>query len=164
MYRELYLQLAASPSTSLDCPKMSTTERTFIAVKPDGVQRNLVAKIIGRFEERGYKLVAIKMVHYQDLKDKPFFNGLIEYMTSGPIVATVWEGLDVVKQGRKILGATNPLQSEPGTIRGDLCIQTGRNVCHGSDSVESANREIKHWFKDDELVDWKPAAQPWTYE
>jgi nucleoside-diphosphate kinase len=103
------------------------TERTFIAIKPDGVQRGLVSKIIARFEERGYKLVALKMihaskehlqVHYQDLKDKPFFAGLIDYMHSGPIVAMVWEGLDAVKQGRVMLGATNPLQSAPGTIRG----------------------------------------------
>ncbi|CAJ0594011.1 unnamed protein product [Cylicocyclus nassatus] len=107
-------------------PTMSVNERTFIAVKPDGVQRNLVGKIIARFEERGYKLVALKMmtaskahleVHYQELKDKPFFPKLIEYMSSGPVVAMVWQGLDVVKQGRSMLGATNPLASAPGTIR-----------------------------------------------
>jgi nucleoside-diphosphate kinase len=152
---------------------MSTTERTFIAVKPDGVHRGLVGKIIQRFEERGYKLVALKLVHasrehlevhYQDLKDKPFFGGLIQYMGSGPIAAMVWEGLDAVKQGRVMLGATNPLASNPGTIRGDFCIQTGRNICHGSDSVESANREINHWFKKEELNDYKLAASEWIYE
>ena len=152
---------------------MSTTERTFIAIKPDGVQRGLVSKIIERFEIRGYKLVAMKMcqpgqqhleVHYQDLKDKPFFGGLIQYMNSGPIVAMVWEGLDVVRQGRSMLGATNPLQSAPGSIRGDFCIQTGRNICHGSDSVESANREIGHWFKPDEIVDYKHNARDLIYE
>lgn len=166
-----------------------TTERTFIAIKPDGVQRGLVSKIVARFEERGYKLVALKLVHaskehlqvhYQDLKDKPFFAGLIDYMNSGPIVAMVWEGLDAVKQGRVMLGATNPLQSAPGTIRGkcsfycislmnlefigDYCLQTGRNICHGSDSVESANREIGHWFKSEELVSYKLANQEWIYE
>uniref|UniRef100_A0AC34GVL0 Nucleoside diphosphate kinase n=1 Tax=Panagrolaimus sp. ES5 TaxID=591445 RepID=A0AC34GVL0_9BILA len=152
---------------------MSNTERTFIAIKPDGVQRGLVSKIIERFEVRGYKLVAIKMttpsqnhleVHYQDLKDKPFFGGLIKYMQSGPIVAMVWEGLDAVRQGRAMLGATNPLQSAPGSIRGDFCIQTGRNICHGSDSVESANREISHWFKDDEIANYKHTSESLIYE
>uniref|UniRef100_A0AC35G9G8 Nucleoside diphosphate kinase n=1 Tax=Panagrolaimus sp. PS1159 TaxID=55785 RepID=A0AC35G9G8_9BILA len=156
-----------------ECRKMSTTERTFIAIKPDGVQRGLVSKIIERFEVRGYKLVAMKMVspsqehlevHYQDLKEKPFFGGLIQYMKSGPIVAMVWEGLDAVKQGRIMLGATNPLASAPGSIRGDFCIQTGRNICHGSDSVESANREISHWFKPDEISDYKHNAHPLIYE
>uniref|UniRef100_A0A914Z9J9 Nucleoside diphosphate kinase n=1 Tax=Panagrolaimus superbus TaxID=310955 RepID=A0A914Z9J9_9BILA len=152
---------------------MSTTERTFIAIKPDGVQRGLVSKIIERFEVRGYKLVAIKMVqptqehletHYQDLKTKPFFAGLIQYMKSGPIVAMVWEGLDAVRQGRAMLGATNPLQSAPGSIRGDFCIQTGRNICHGSDSVESANHEISLWFKEDELCSYKHNSQNLIYE
>jgi len=152
---------------------MSNTERTFIAVKPDGVQRGLVGKIIQRFEERGYKLVALKQVHaskqhlevhYQDLKDKPFFQGLVTYMASGPIVAMVWEGLDAVRQGRAMLGATNPLNSAPGTIRGDFCVQTGRNICHGSDSVESANREIAHWFKPAEVIDYSLATQSWIYE
>jgi len=148
-------------------------ERTFIAVKPDGVHRAIVGEIIKRFEQRGYKLVALKMVkpgeehlktHYQDLATKPFYKGLVEYMNSGPIVAMVWEGLDAVKTGRVMLGETNPLASKPGTIRGDFCIQTGRNICHGSDSVESANREIALWFKPNELVDWTAAAQPWIYE
>ena len=148
-------------------------ERTFIAVKPDGVQRGIVNKIIKQFEQRGYKLVAIKMtkasrqhleIHYQDLKDKPFFAGLVEYMASGPVVAMVWEGLDVVKQGRVMLGATNPLASAPGTIRGSYCVQTGRNICHGSDSVESAQREIGHWFQPEEVCDWESAQNKWTYE
>ena len=149
------------------------TERTFIAVKPDGVQRGIVNKIIKQFEQRGYKLVAIKMVqasrqhleiHYQDLKTKPFFPGLVEYMASGPIVAMVWEGLDAVKQGRVMLGATNPLASAPGTIRGNYCVETGRNICHGSDSVESANREIAHWFKPEEICNWESAQNKWVYE
>ncbi|VDK59307.1 unnamed protein product [Anisakis simplex] len=152
---------------------MSKNERTFIAIKPDAVQRGIIGKVISRFEERGYKLVAMKMVHatkphleihYQELKDKPFFKTLIEYMSSGPVVAMVWEGLDVVKQGRLMLGATNPLASNPGTIRGDYSIQTGRNIVHGSDSLESANREIAHWFKKEELVEWTPANVNWVYE
>ncbi|KAI1310166.1 nucleoside diphosphate kinase [Xylaria venustula] len=153
-------------------PKMST-EQTFIAIKPDGVQRGLVGPIISRFESRGYKLVAIKLVapgkehleqHYADLKDKPFFAGLVEYMNSGPIAAMVWEGRDAVKTGRTLLGATNPLASQPGTIRGDYAIDVGRNVCHGSDSVENAKKEIALWFKEGEVVSWKSAQASWIYE
>ena len=152
---------------------MSTTERTFIAVKPDGVQRGIVGAIISRFEARGFKLVALKLIspgkahlekHYEDLKDKPFFPGLVEYMNSGPIAAMVWEGYDAVKTGRTMLGATNPLASAPGTIRGDYCLQTGRNVCHGSDSVENAKKEIALWFKEEEVIGWRSAQQAWVYE
>ncbi|KAK4122275.1 nucleoside diphosphate kinase [Parathielavia appendiculata] len=152
---------------------MSTTERTFIAIKPDGVQRGLVGAIISRFETRGFKLVALKLVtpgkehlekHYSDLSSKPFFKDLVNYMNSGPIVAMVWEGLDAVKTGRAMLGATNPLSSAPGTIRGDYCLQMGRNVCHGSDSVESANKEIALWFKDEDLISWESAQKSWIYE
>lgn len=128
---------------------------------------------MGRFENRGFKLVGIKLVtpqesllreHYADLTSKPFFPSLLSYMLSGPILATVWEGKDVVKQGRAILGATNPLNSAPGTIRGDFAIDMGRNVCHGSDSVESAEKEINLWFKKEELVDYKHALFGWIYE
>ncbi|KAL7270306.1 nucleoside diphosphate kinase Ndk1 [Rhizina undulata] len=148
-------------------------EQTFIAIKPDGVQRGLVGPIISRFEQRGYKLAAIKLVtpgqehlekHYADLADKPFFPGLIKYMTSGPICAMVWEGREVVKTGRTILGATNPLASAPGTIRGDYAIDVGRNVCHGSDSVESAQKEIALWFGEKELVSYQLAQHAWIYE
>lgn len=150
-----------------------TTERTYIMVKPDGVQRGLVGKIIERFEARGYHLVALKLAnpskelleeHYKDLSAKPFFAGLITYMLSGPVVCMVWEGLEAVKTGRLMLGATNPLASQPGTIRGDFCIQTGRNICHGSDSVDSANREIALWFKKEELQEWKASQHDWIYE
>jgi len=150
-----------------------TSEQTFIAVKPDGVQRGLVGDIIARFEKRGFKLAAIKIVtaskehlekHYADLSDKPFFPGLVTYMASGPIVAMVWEGREVVKTGRLILGATNPLASAPGTIRFDYAIDVGRNVCHGSDSVDSAKKEIKLWFEDKEVVSWKSAQETWIYE
>jgi len=124
-------------------------------IKPDGVNRGLVGEIISRFEKRGYKLVALKLVHateehlkkhYADLSSKPFFPGLVKYMASGPVVAMVWQGKDVVKTGRVMLGATNPLASTPGTIRGDYAIDVGRNVCHGSDAVESAQKEIALWF------------------
>ncbi|CVK87352.1 probable nucleoside-diphosphate kinase [Fusarium mangiferae] len=153
--------------------KMSSSEQTFIAIKPDGVQRGLVGPIISRFENRGFKLAAIKLVtpgkehlekHYADLAGKPFFPGLIEYMNSGPICAMVWEGRDAVKTGRAILGATNPLASSPGTIRGDFAIDVGRNVCHGSDSVENAQKEIALWFKEGEVVSWKSAQFNWVYE
>ena len=151
----------------------SQTERTFIAVKPDGVQRGLVSQILSRFEKRGYKLVAIKLVkaddklleqHYAEHVGKPFFPKMVSFMKSGPILATVWEGKDVVKQGRTILGATNPLAIAPGTIRGDFGIDLGRNVCHGSDSVDSAEREINLWFKKEELVDWESNQAKWIYE
>ncbi|EEH33238.1 nucleoside diphosphate kinase [Paracoccidioides lutzii Pb01] len=152
---------------------MSASEQTFIAIKPDGVQRGLVGPIISRFENRGFKLAAIKLVtpskehlekHYEDLSSKPFFNGLVSYMLSGPICAMVWEGRNVVKTGRAILGATNPADSAPGTIRGDYAIDVGRNVCHGSDSVESAKKEIALWFKPEELVKYEQSQANWIYE
>ncbi|CAH2004396.1 unnamed protein product [Acanthoscelides obtectus] len=150
----------------------ATRERSFIMIKPDGVQRGLVGEIIKRFEQKGFKLVALKFVwtedllkkHYADLSDKPFFPALVKYMASGPVVPMVWEGLNVVKTGRVMLGATNPADSAPGTIRGDLCIQMGRNICHGSDSVESAKKEIGLWFTEKEVVAWSPANDCWVYE
>merc|ERR1712140_130805 len=161
-------------SGDLPCPKMAdTTERTFIMIKPDGVQRGLVGDIIKRFEQKGFKLVAMKFMqaseellkeHYADLSKKGFFPGLIKYMGSGPVVPMVWEGLNAVKTGRVMLGATNPADSAPGTIRGDLCVQVGRNICHGSDAVESANKEIALWFKEEDLVTWDPVAEKWVYE
>ncbi|KOC61572.1 Nucleoside diphosphate kinase [Habropoda laboriosa] len=149
-------------------------ERTFIMIKPDGVQRGLVGKIIQRFEDKGFKLVAMKMLwpsedllkkHYSDLSSRPFFPGLVKYMSSGPVVPMVWEGLNSVKTGRVMLGETNPKDSAPGTIRGDLCIEVGRNIIHGSDSVESANKEIKLWFGGEkEVTDWASWAEKWIYE
>merc|ERR1719197_1075131 len=102
--------------------------------------------------------------HYADLAKKPFFPGLVKYMASGPVVAMVWEGLNAVKTGRVMLGETNPAASLPGTIRGDLCVQVGRNICHGSDAVESANHEIALWFKPEELCDWTSSQKDWIYE
>jgi nucleoside-diphosphate kinase len=148
-------------------------ERTFIAIKPDGVQRGLIAEIIARFEKRGYKLVGIKVLvpsqsfaeeHYADLKGRPFFPGLVKYFSSGPVVAMIWEGTDVILQGRKMLGTTNPLQSPAGSIRGDFCIEVGRNIIHGSDSAESAQREIALWFKESETADYTLSTFQWVTE
>mgnify|MGYP001563556872 CR=1 FL=1 len=148
-------------------------ERTFVAIKPDGVQRGLVGNIIGRFEAKGLKLAALKMIwpskellqqHYKDLEGKPFFGGLVEYMSSGPVVAMVWEGTNAVVFCRKVIGETRPLESTPGSIRGDLCIEVGRNVVHGSDSVESAKKEIGLWFNGDEVVNWDCATDKWVHE
>jgi len=149
------------------------TERTFIMIKPDGVHRGIVGEIIKRFENKGFKLVAMKFMqatvehlekHYADLSKKPFFAGLVKYMASGPVVAMVWEGLNAVKTGRVMLGETNPADSKPGTIRGDFAVQVGRNICHGSDAVESANHEIALWFTPEELVAWESAQKDWIYE
>ena len=148
-------------------------ERTFIMLKPDAVQRGLMGEIIERFESRGFKLVGMKFMsasrelletHYSDLSKKPFFPELIRYMTSGPVVPMVFEGLSAVKQGRAMLGATNPRDSAPGTIRGDLCVDVGRNIIHGSDSVESADKEVALWFRPEELSAWRPALVEWLYE
>merc|ERR1712021_225213 len=164
----------SNPKTLDNNSKMAgKRERTFIMLKPDAVQRGLVGEIIKRFEQKGFKLVAMKMMHaskelleehYADLSKKGFFPGLVKYMNSGPVVPMVWEGLNVVKTGRVMLGETNPAASAPGTIRGDLCIQVGRNICHGSDAVESAKKEIALWFKDEELVKWDPVTLSWVYE
>ena len=148
-------------------------ERTYIMIKPDGVQRGLIGQIIARFETKGFQLVGMNLAqpgreqfekHYADLAGKPFFNGLVEYAASGPVCCMVWEGDNAVKTGRKMLGATKPFDSEPGTIRGDFCIDVGRNVIHGSDSVESANKEIALWFNENELVNWTSHSAAWVYE
>lgn len=148
-------------------------ECTFIAIKPDGVQRGLISEIISRFERKGFKLVAIKIVvpskefaqkHYHDLKERPFFNGLCEFLSSGPVIAMVWEGEGVITYGRKLIGATDPQKSEPGTIRGDLAVVVGRNIIHGSDGPETAKDEIKLWFKPEDLVNYTSNAEKWVYE
>lgn len=143
-------------------------------IKPDGVQRGLVGNIISRFETKGYQLMALKTKiataellneHYKDLTEKPFFPKLRDYMLSGPVVCMVWQGKEAVATGRKLLGATNPLESPPGTIRGDFCIEVGRNICHGSDSVENAQREIGLWFEGDtEVLKWENHSKDWIYE
>ncbi|KAK4414575.1 Nucleoside diphosphate kinase [Sesamum alatum] len=147
-------------------------EQTFIMIKPDGVQRGLVGEIISRFEKKGFTLKGLKFVtvdrsfaekHYADLSARPFFNGLVEYIISGPVVAMVWEGKNVVATGRKIIGATNPAESAPGTIRGDYAIDIGRNVIHGSDAVQSGRKEIALWFPEG-VAEWRSSLHSWIYE
>ncbi len=148
-------------------------ERTFIMIKPDGVQRNLVGEVIQRFEKKGFKLAGLKMLnvsqelaekHYEIHKDKPFFGGLVKFITSSPVVGMVWEGEGVVASSRLIIGATNPQTANPGTIRGDYGITIGRNLIHGSDAVENAEKEIALWFEKEELVSWEAAMDSWLYE
>nr|3VVT_A Chain A, Nucleoside diphosphate kinase [synthetic construct]3VVT_B Chain B, Nucleoside diphosphate kinase [synthetic construct] len=138
-------------------------ERTFVMIKPDGVQRGLIGEIISRFERKGLKIVAMKMMrisremaekHYAEHREKPFFSALVDYITSGPVVAMVLEGKNAVEVVRKMVGATNPKEAAPGTIRGDFGLDVGKNVIHASDSPESAEREISLFFKDEELVEW----------
>ncbi|XP_051185233.1 nucleoside diphosphate kinase 1 isoform X1 [Lolium perenne] len=151
----------------------SEIEQSYIMIKPDGVQRGLVGEIISRFEKKGFLLKGLKLFqcpkelaqeHYKDLNERPFFPKLIEYITSGPVVCMAWEGAGVVASARKLIGATNPLQAEPGTIRGDLAVQTGRNVIHGSDSPDNGKREIALWFKEGELAQWESVQSPWLIE
>jgi len=149
-------------------------ERTFIALKPDAVQRGYVGEIVARFERKGFKLIGMKLMqvtramaeeHYGEHREKPFFGGLVDFITSGPIVAMAWEGDNVVESARKMMGATNPKDSAPGTIRGDFAVDLGRNVIHGSDSVTSAERELKIFFAADELLSgWARTTEGWIYE
>ena len=148
-------------------------ERTFVAIKPDGVQRGLIGEILSRFERKGFKLVALKQLtpsrelaekHYGVHRDRPFFAGLVDFITSGPVVAMVWEGDGVIASARKLIGNTKPVESEPGTIRGDLAIDIGRNVIHGSDGFETAAFEIDLWFDAAEINDWLPSDQIWRVE
>ncbi len=148
-------------------------ERTFIMIKPDGVQRHLVGEIISRFEAKGFTLVGLKLMkvsrelaeqHYDVHKGKPFFSSLVDFIVSAPVTAMVWEGESVVAAARKIIGATDPINAEPGSIRGDFGVSIGRNLIHGSDAIETARREIELWFKEEELVGWEPVRQSWLYE
>lgn len=148
-------------------------ERTFIAIKPDGVQRGFVGRVISRFEDKGFKLVAMKFVlvgndlakkHYGEHKDKPFFNNLVSFLTSGPIVAMVWEGKNIISVARGMIGKTNPLEAATGTVRGDFGIDIGKNIIHGSDGPESAKREIDLFFMESELVNWEKESLKWVYE
>ncbi|MGK7941740.1 MAG: nucleoside-diphosphate kinase [Crocosphaera sp.] len=148
-------------------------ERTFIMIKPDGVQRGLVGNVISRFEAKGFTLVGLKLMsvskelaekHYAVHKERPFFAGLVEFICSSPVVAMVWEGEGVVASARKLIGATNPLSAEPGTIRGDFGVSVGRNLIHGSDAIETATTEIGLWFNEKELSNWEPTLKTWLYE
>lgn len=147
-------------------------ERTFIILKPDAVQRGLVGEIIARFERRGLKLVAMKLIavsdelaqqHYAVHKERPFFNSLISYITSSPVVALVLEGTDAISVVRKTVGATKPADAEPGTIRADFGLEIGRNLVHASDGSETAKSEIALWFGDD-LVEWPRNTDAWIFE
>ncbi len=148
-------------------------ERTLVIVKPDGVQRGLVGEIIGRLERRGLKIVALGLRvidrelaerHYAEHVGKPFYAGLVEYIGSGPSVTMVWEGPNAVAVVRSTMGATNPANAAPGTIRADLALSIGRNLIHGSDSPESATREIDLFFRPDELVGYARDTDRWILE
>jgi nucleoside-diphosphate kinase len=154
---------------------MVDAERTFVMVKPDAVQRGLIGDVIGRLEGRGLKLVGAKFTridrqlaeeHYGEHEERPFFEDLVSFITSGPVMAMVWEGQDATRQVRRMMGATDPAEAAPGTIRGDLGLDLGRNVIHGSDHEDpGANeREIALLFDDDELVDWERVDETWLYE
>jgi nucleoside-diphosphate kinase len=154
---------------------MSEHERTFVMVKPDGVQRGLIGEVISRLESRGLTLVGAKFMqideelahdHYAEHEDKPFFDDLVSFITAGPVMATVWEGQDATRQVRHMMGATDPAEARPGTIRGDLGLDLGRNVIHGSDNEDpGANeREVDLFFDDDELLDWERIDEAWLYE
>ena len=132
-------------------------ERTFLMVKPDGVQRNIIGEIVSRFEKKGFQLVGAKLMqvstslaeqHYGEHKEKPFFGELVDFITSGPVFAMVWEGENIIKLARVMMGATKPEEAQPGTIRGDYAVTISENVIHGSDSPSSAEREIKLWFNE----------------
>jgi nucleoside-diphosphate kinase len=142
-------------------------------IKPDAVQRGLIGEIVSRFEKKGLHITGMKFMmmsrktaetHYGEHKGKPFYDPLIEYITSGPVLAMVWEGEGAVSICRNIMGKTNPKEAAPGTIRGDYGIQTGRNIIHGSDSTESAEREIPIFFRPEELVAYNRMVDAWIYE
>ncbi|RKQ37661.1 nucleoside-diphosphate kinase [Oceanobacillus halophilus] len=147
-------------------------EKTFLMVKPDGVQRNLVGKIVSRFESKGYKLAGAKLMtisketaeqHYGEHKEKPFFGELVDFITSGPVFAMVWEGENVINTARNLMGKTNPSEAAPGTIRGDYGLTVGKNVIHGSDSTESAEREINLFFNKEDLISYEKQDSEWIY-
>ncbi len=148
-------------------------ERTFVMLKPDAVQRGLIGEIISRLERSGLKLIAMKYMiisielakdHYAEHVGKPFYNKLVSYITSGPVVPMIWEGTNAVEMIRKILGATDPQKSMPGTIRADFAQEIGRNIIHGSDSKESAIREIKLFFSESEIVNFSKIDEFWVHE
>ena len=148
-------------------------ERTLVLVKPDGVQRALVGEVITRLEHRGLRLVAAKFLqvsrelaetHYAIHKGKPFYAGLIEYITSAPVMAMVWEGPNAVAAVRQTMGATRPTEAAPGSLRHDFALEIGRNLTHASDTVENSEKEVALWFKPNELVNWKRETDRWIFE
>ncbi len=148
-------------------------ERTLILVKPDGVQRGLIGEVIARFERRGLKMVGLKFLHvdralaerhYAVHEGKPFYEGLLAYISSAPVVAMVLEGPNSIALARQTMGSTRPAEAAPGSLRADFGVEIGRNLVHGSDSAETAAYEIPLFFKPDELVSWKRASDPWIFE
>jgi nucleoside-diphosphate kinase len=148
-------------------------ERTLVLVKPDGVQRGLIGAIISRFEQRGLKLIGLKFIqmsvdlaerHYSDHVGKPFYPGLVEYITSGPVAAMVWEGNGAIQAVRNTMGVTRPVEAAPGTIRGDFAMEVGRNLVHGSDGPATAEKEVGLFFREDELVQWDRELDAWIRE
>ena len=148
-------------------------ERTLVLVKPDGVQRGLIGEVISRLERRGLRLVAARFMqvsqelaetHYAIHKGKPFYEPLIQYITSAPVMAMVWEGPNGIAAVRQTMGATRPTEAAPGSIRHDFALEVGRNLTHASDSPENGDKEVELWFKPEELVSWERAADPWIFE
>lgn len=148
-------------------------EKTLVLVKPDGVQRGLVGEVVSRLERRGLRLVAAKFMqvskelaetHYAVHQGKPFYAGLVKYITSAPVMAMVWEGPSAVAAVRQTMGATRPTEAAPGTIRHDFALEVGRNLTHASDSPENGEKEVALWFKKGELVDWQRSSEPWIFE
>lgn len=148
-------------------------EKTFVMVKPDGVQRGLMGEVISRLERRGLRMSAAKFIwvsqelaekHYAIHKGKPFYEGLIKYITSAPVLAMVWEGPNAVAAVRQTMGATRPTEAAPGSLRHDFALMVGRNLTHASDSVENGELEVALWFKPEELVVWEREVDRWIYE
>ena len=148
-------------------------EKTFVMVKPDGVQRGLVGEVITRLEKRGLKLIGAKFqlvslelaeTHYEIHKGKSFYEGLIKYITSAPVMAMVWVGPDAVAAVRQTMGATRPTEASPGSVRHDFGLDVGRNITHASDSVENGEKEVGLWFKSEEITDWDRVIDPWIFE
>jgi len=148
-------------------------EKTFILVKPDGVQRGLIGEVIARLERRGLKMIGAKFMavslelaetHYGIHKGKPFYDGLIKYITSAPVMAMVWEGPNAVAAVRQTMGATRPTEASPGSVRHDFGLEVGRNITHASDSPENGEKEVTLWFKPEELVEWGRAVDEWVFE
>ncbi|WP_335869719.1 nucleoside-diphosphate kinase [Bacillus sp. 2205SS5-2] len=147
-------------------------EQTFLMVKPDGVQRGLIGEIVSRFEDKGFQLAGAKLMHiskelaeehYGEHKERPFFGELVEFITSGPVFAMVWQGENVIATARKMMGATNPAEALQGTIRGDYGITVGKNIIHGSDSLESAKRELGLFFGENESLEYTKLINQWVY-
>ena len=148
-------------------------ERTFVLVKPDGVQRGLIGEVTARLERRGLRLVAAKFMqvgkelaetHYAIHKGKPFYDGLISYIVSAPVMAMVWEGPNAITAVRQTMGATRPTEAAPGSVRHDFALEVGRNLTHASDTVENGEQEVALWFKKEELVEWKREVDRWVFE